>query len=298
MSVFQLSILFSFLVVICWGCGDFFIQRTVRKLGDFKTLLWVNLVGGLGLTPFIIKDLPMIFIWPNLLSLIIMTVIQLAYGLFLFKAYNKGKLSVVEVVMIGELPVTIILGLIFFGERLSGWQLLMIITIILGIFLVSKTRPTWADKLRSFFTGQRRIWEKGVIFSIFAVLFSASYNFFTAFNSREISAFTAVWFPWLLSSLLLLIYAVAKEGFKPFWQESRRSFRLILITGILDTLGWLFYALALIKEELSIITAIVAGYAVVAMILGIKFNQEKINVWQYLGAIFILGGAITMCFLP
>ena len=73
---------------------------------------------------------------------------------------------------------------------------------------------------------------------------------------------------------------------------------LILAAGIIDTLGWLFYALAIAKEELSVITAIVSGYAVVAMVLGIKFNQEKINAWQYLGAIFIQGGATVMCFLP
>jgi len=297
MSVLQFSIIFAFLAMLCWGVGDFFIQRTVKKLGDFKTLLWINFIGGLGLTPFIIKDLPVIFTGLNLLSLVIMTIIQLAYGMFLFKAYDRGKLSVVEVVMIGELPVTIILGLIFFGERLSWSQLLIVIVIISGIFFISKTRGNWLDRIKEFFTGRRRIWEKGVIFSIGAVLFSAAYNFFTAFNSREISAFTAVWFPWLLSSLILLVYAIWKQGWKSFRQESYSAWRLILITGVLDTLGWLSYALALIKEELSIITAIVAGYAVIAMILGIKFNKEKIGAWQYFGAALVFGGAIAMCFL-
>lgn len=298
MSVLQLSIFFSFLTMICWGSGDFLIHRTVRKIGDYKTLLWVNLVGGLGLTPFVIKDLPVIFTRVNFFSLIIMALIQLTYGLLLFKAYDKGKLSVVEAIMIGELPVTIILSLIFFGERLSLWQLLVVIVIIFGIFLISKNRRTWWGKLQDYFTGQRRLWEKGVIISILAVLFSSLYNYFTALNSREISAFSAVWFPWLLSSLILLAFAVAKEGFKPFLRQSWNSRRLILASGIIDTLGWLFYALAIAKEELSVITAIVSGYAVVAMFLGIKYNQEKIHAWQYLGAIFILGGATVMCFLP
>jgi drug/metabolite transporter (DMT)-like permease len=283
--------------MLCWGVGDFFIQRTVRKLGDFKTLLWVNLVGGIGLIPFVIKDLPVIFTWPNLLSLIIMGIIQLAYGLFLLKAYGQGKLSVVEVVMIGELPVTIILSLIFFGEKLNWAQLLIILIIISGVFFISKTRGTWLDRAKEFFTGRRRLWEKGIIFSLFAVLFSASYNFFTALNSREISAFTAVWFPWLLSSLILVVYTVCRQGLKSFVRESWTARRLILVSGVVDTLGWLFYALALIKEKLSIITAIVTGYAVISMILGIKFNKEKMGAWQYFGAAMVLGGAIVMCFL-
>lgn len=297
MSTLQLIIIFSFLAMVCWGVGDFFIQRTVKKLGDFNSLLWINFIGGLALTPFIIKDLPLIFTGKNLLSLIIMSIIQLAYGMFLFKAYDRGKLSVVEVVMIGELPVTIILGLIFFGERLSWLQILIVLIIISGIFFISKTRGTWWDRVKEFFSGRRFIWEKGIVFSILAVLFSAAYNFFTAFNSREISAFTAVWFPWLLSSLILLVYAINKQGWKLFVRESGSAWNLILITGIMDTLGWLFYALALIKEELSIITAIVAGYAVIAMVLGIRFNKEKIGAWQYFGASLILGGAVVMCFL-
>ncbi len=297
MDFFQASIIFAFLAMICWGVGDFFTQKTVRRIGDFKALLWINLLGGLALTPFVIKDFPLIFQGWNLVSLIILSLIQLAYGLFLFKAFDKGKLSVVEVVMIGELPLTIILGLIFFGERLSGLQLLVVIAIIIGVFLVSKSRSTWRDKVRTFFGRRKFVWEKGVIMATLAVLFSAAYNFFTALNSREISAFTAVWFPWLLSSLLLLVYVFFKEDFKGFLKTSRKSSRVIITASLLDTLGWLFFALAVVSEDLSIITAIVSGYAVLSMFLGVRFNKEKIGGWQYAGAAIVLTGAIVMSFL-
>jgi len=294
---FSASIVFSFLAMICWGCGDFLIQRTVRKIGDFKSLIWVNFLGGLMLTPFVIKDFPLIFQGWNLLSLIILSLIQLVYGLFLFKAYKKGKLSVIEVVMIGELPLTIVLGLIFFGEKLNGLQLLLILIILIGVFLVSKTRSTWRDKLRNLLKGKRFLWEKGVVMAIFAVLFSSAYNFFTALNSREISAFTAVWFPWLLSSIILIVYLFYKEGLGGFIKESKPFSRLIFGASILDTLAWLFFALAVTSEDLSIITAIVSGYAVVSMFLGVRFNKEKISSWQYLGAALVLAGAVTISLL-
>lgn len=297
MPIAQLSILFSFLAMICWGTGDFFAQRTIRQLGDFKTLLWINFLGGLALTPFIIKDWPLIILWPNLLTLIFLALIQLVYGLFLFRAYSQGKLSVIEVVMIGELPLTIILGFIFFGERLSFLQVLVVLIILVGIFLVSKSRPAWQDRVRDLFTGRRFIWEKGVFFAIFAVLFSAAYNFFTAYTSREISAFTAVWFPWLSSSLIIMFYLLIKEGLGSFFQKSWRHKKLIISASLLDTFGWLFYALAISQEELSIITTIVSGYAVVSMILGLRFNHEKISYWQYLGAASILIGAAIMSFI-
>lgn len=292
------SIIFSFLAMICWGAGDFFIQKTVRKIGDFKALIWINFLGGLMLTPFVVKDFPVIFQGWNLVSLIILSLIQLVYGLFLFKAYKKGKLSVIEVVMIGELPLTIVLGLIFFGEKLNGLQLLIILMILVGIFLVSKTRPTWREKLRNLLKGKKFLWEKGVLMAVFAVLFSSAYNFFTALNSREISAFTAVWFPWLLSSIILLIYLFYKENFSNFLKESKPFSKIILSASVLDTLGWLFFALAVVSEDLSIITAIVSGYAVVSMFLGVRFNKEKISSWQYLGAVLVLLGAVIISVLP
>lgn len=295
--VFNFSILFSFLAMICWGTGDFFAQKTVRKIGDFKALLWINFLGGLALTPFVIKDFPLIFSGWNLVSLLALSLIQLLYGLFLFKAYDKGKLSVVEIVMIGELPLTIILGLVFFGEHLTLLQLLVVIAIIFGVFLVSKSQSTWRDKLKILLFGRKFLWEKGVFMAVFAVLFSSVYNFFTAFNSREISAFTAVWFPWLLSSLFLIVYVFFKEDFSAFLQTSKKSYRLILSASLLDTLGWLFFALAVVSENLSIITAIVSGYAVISMFLGVRFNREKIGTWQYVGAAVVLTGAVVMSFL-
>jgi drug/metabolite transporter (DMT)-like permease len=75
------------------------------------------------------------------------------------------------------------------------------------------------------------------------------------------------------------------------------SKRLILFTGLIDTAAWVFYALAVVKEEVAVITAIVAGYPVIAMILAVKFNKEKITSWQYFGAFLALLGSILMSFL-
>nr|MCU0680504.1 DMT family transporter [Planctomycetota bacterium] len=154
MFVFNFTIFFAFLAMLLWGVGDFLIQKTVRRVGDFETLLWINLIAGLFLIPFVIKDLPLIFLGSNLISLILMTIVDLFYGFFLFRAYDEGKLSVVEVVMLGELPVTIVLGLIFFQETLNISQILVIIMIILGVLLISRTKGTWLDKVKEIFTGK------------------------------------------------------------------------------------------------------------------------------------------------
>ena len=120
MPTLQLTIIFALAAMVLWGLGDFLIQKTVKRIGDFQTLLVIDLMAGILLIPFIWRDLSAIFYWPNFISLVIMTLIDLFYGLFLLKAYDQGKLAVIEMIMIGELPSTIILGLIFFHEKLQN----------------------------------------------------------------------------------------------------------------------------------------------------------------------------------
>lgn len=297
MPTLQLTIIFALAAMVLWGLGDFLIQKTVKRIGDFQTLLVIDLMAGILLIPFIWRDLSAIFYWPNFISLAIMTLIDLFYGLFLLKAYDQGKLAVIEMIMIGELPSTIILGLIFFHEKLNFLQTLIIVMVIVGIILVAKSRSTLLSKLREFFTGRPVIWEKGVLFAVAAFIFSAIYNFLTAVNARSISVFTAVWFPWMLSSLILLTYVAYKKGLKSLWRNSLKNKRLILFTGIIDIIAWVFYAFATVRGEISVIATIVAGYAVIALILAVKFNNERLSFWQYFGATIVFLGVIIMSFI-
>lgn len=294
MSAFHLSLTFAFLAMILWGFGDFMIQKTVRKIGDLQTLFWINLTAGLVLLPFIMSDLKAILSWPNIAYLVAMTAIDLLYSIFMFKAYDKGKLSVVEVVMIGELPFTIILGLIFFQEKLSILQWLAIVLIISGVFYISRRRKTWLDRIKESFGGKKTVWEKGVFLAIAAFIFSAIYNFMIALSARNISAFAAVWFPWTLSSLILFFYMNRKQGIGSLQKNSLGNTNLILLTALVDVAAWVCYALATSQEEISIITAIVAGYAVIAMALGVRYNNEQIGRWQYFGAAMVFCGVAIM----
>ncbi len=58
--MFELSLLAAFGAMICWGIGDFLIQRTVRKVGDIEALAFIGIVGSVGLIPFVWNDLKLI----------------------------------------------------------------------------------------------------------------------------------------------------------------------------------------------------------------------------------------------
>lgn len=53
-----LGIIFALGALLSWGFGDFFIQKTVRAVGDLKTLFLIDAIGALVLLPFIWGELP------------------------------------------------------------------------------------------------------------------------------------------------------------------------------------------------------------------------------------------------
>lgn len=288
------TIFFAFLAMIFWGVGDFLVQKTVRKIGNFETLIWINLMAGIGLLPFVAKNFEVIMTPKNLLALVAMGVIDFFFGVILLKAYDKGKLSVVDVVMIAELPFTVMFGLVALQEKLSFLQVVLILFILVGIFIMTRSPKGFFERVKDFIFGQRRYFEKGVALVLLAAILSSIYNFLITINSRNIDAFTAIWFPWVISLIMLVIYVRYKKGFGDFWRISMGSKKVIFWTGIIDTAAWVFYALALSHKELSVTTAITESYPAISIFLAVRFNKEKITKYQYFGASMALLGSILI----
>ena len=50
---FELGIIFAFAAMLCWGFGDFLIQKSTRKFGDVETLFFISFFGAVVLFPFV-----------------------------------------------------------------------------------------------------------------------------------------------------------------------------------------------------------------------------------------------------
>lgn len=274
----EFSILFALGAMLCWGIGDFLIQKTTRKIGDIEALAFIGIIGSIGLIPFIIKDLSLLFSLPNLMLVFILGLVTFVIALFNFEALKKGKLSIIDAIIELELPVTIILGFIFFKDRLSFFQFLIISFIFICIIMMAtKSFKHWKTRL-----------EKGVILALIAAIGMGIINFLTAMSSKNISPIMAIWVPWVVVSIFSIVFILKTTGLKKFIRNGIKLKWLVLFMGIFDTLAWLFYAFAVNKNEISIITAITESYPAIAMFLGVTINKEKIKWYQYFGAILAL----------
>lgn len=52
----ETGIIFAFIAMIGWGFGDFFIQKSTRKVGVWATIFIITLLGFIVLTPFALKN--------------------------------------------------------------------------------------------------------------------------------------------------------------------------------------------------------------------------------------------------
>ena len=276
--IIELSILFAFLAMFSWGIGDFLIQKVTRKLGDLETLTWIGVVGSIFLLPFVWKDISLFFVSSNMFLIIGLGVITFIAAILNFEALKKGKISVVDVVLEIELPITIALGFIFLGETLTTIQAIIIFFILCGIILIAT---------QSFSHFKARI-ERGVIIAIIASIFMGGVNFLTGVSAKQITPLMAVWGPWVVFTIICIVVILFREGPRNLIKNASENKRLILWMGIIDTLAWVFYAFAVQDYEISIVTAITESYPAIALILGVWLNKEKILSHQWAGAALAL----------
>lgn len=285
----EIGIILAFVAMICWGFGDFFIQKSVRKIGDVEALALIGLIGTIGLLPFVWRDFSSLYSFYGLAVLILLGVVTFVVALFNFEALKKGKLSVIEVVFELELPVVIILGFIFFGEKLSLTQFFIIGFIFLGIILMTLKKGFTKNMFSHL--------ERGVFLGIIGAVGMGFIDFLTVASSRQVNPLMAIWVPWIIFTLMCFFVLFRRGGFGKFVKDSWKFRWLVLFMGIFDTLAWLAYAFSTAGNEIGIITAITESYPAIGLFLGIWINKERVNWHQYLGAFLAVVASVTLGFL-
>jgi len=270
--------------MLAWAFGDFLIQRSARKVGDVQALAIIGIVGSIGLIPFIIKDLPLLLVKENLYFLIALGALTFIDAILDFEALKEGKLSIIDVIFEIELPVTVALSYFFFKETLSTFQFIIIFVVLWGMILMAtKSFSHWRTKL-----------EKGVWMAFASAVLMGVVNFMTASSSKRMSPLLAVWLPWVVFTIITVVVIWRREGLSDFGKNLKNYTWLLVMTGIVDTVAWVFYAYATKNNSISIITAITECYPAIAMLLGLWFNKEHIKWHQYIGAGLALAGSIIL----
>ena len=278
----QLGILFAFVALIGWGFGDFFIQKTTRIMGVYRTLFCICAGGAIVLFPFIYHELPA-YTFEDYIALSVLSGIIFVYALVLFEAFRRGKLSVVEAVVAFELPLTVALGVFIGGESLTMRQFVLFLVIFVGVALAAAAR---LDHLHV----HRRIFEKGVALAFAGAFLSALTNFFIGTYSQEMSPLFVIWATHTMLAVLCCVYILWRSEFSSLWSIIKKHPGPVAAQSFFDNAAWIGYAFATSMIPISLTVSISESYIALAALLGYFLGREKLHWHQIMGAIIAFVG--------
>lgn len=280
----SLGIACALVALVGWGLGDFFIQRATRKSGVHETLLVITGSSTILLLPFIGSDV-LAITRIDLGILAILSVITYAYAITIFEAFREGKLSIVESVVGLELPLTVLLAVLFGGERLSGTSLTLFVIVSIGIML-AVTRST--SHLLT-----RHIVERGALLALAAAALSALTNFSVGTASQHLSPLLVIWFTHAVVLIPAIGYIASEGRLSNFVRSLKRHPETYLPMALFDNAAWIGFAYAAAFAPLSLVATISESYILLAALLGHFLNHERLRPHQIAGALIALGGVIA-----
>lgn len=287
--VFEIGILFALGALVSWGFGDFLIQRTTRRLGDWETLLVISLFGVLMLAPFMYNSAELGLLFSdNLFYLLLgMSVVLLFAAILDFEALKEGKIAVVEPVYALEVPVTAIFAFFVVNESLEVFQVALITLLIAGLAMIS---------LRSYHFSRKAWLERGVLLAIIGTVFMGATNFLVGFGSRVTSPLLTNWFIDIFLMGVSFFYIFSNKRLGRMVRDFSTHKKLVLSVSFLDNIAWIFFAFAASLIPIALALALSESYIALAALLGFLISKEKLLMHQKAGLIIALlsGAALTV----
>ncbi len=285
-----LGIIFALVALLCWGFGDFFIQRTSRKIGIIDAMFVIDFVAAIVLLPFIWNELPLLDIH-SISILVIAGAFIVGAAFLLFEGLKIGKLSIVEPVASLELPFTVLIAGFIGHEKLSLVTYALIALVFLGIFLtVTEGKHIFAN----LWHGYIKKFERGVWFAFFGAILMAFSNYTIGYASQETSPLMSIWATSIVLLLPCFIYYVYTNRFGLLMQHIGKYPATVLAEVFFDNAAWIAFAFAVIYIPISVAITISESYIILAVLLGVIINRERLKHHQYLGVALAICGVLIL----
>ncbi len=202
-----------------------------------------------------------------------------------FEALKKGKLAVVEPIWSFEVPASGLFAFFILGESISALQIVIIGLLIVGLAMVSIREE---HSVKKFFM------EKGVLLAFVAALVMGSANFFLGWGSRISDPLMANFVLNLFITLATASYLISKGRMRKTLRDAVLYRAVLLPMSISDNAAWIAFAFAMSLAPIAVAVALSESYIIVAVILGILVNHERLQRHQKFGLIVAVFSAVML----
>jgi drug/metabolite transporter (DMT)-like permease len=292
-----MGILLGLATALCWGSADLFARFATRKLGTFRTMLYMQACGWLLLT----LVMPQLGGWGHLADGsgwrpwawgILAGCLNTVSTLALYRSFEIGKMSIVAPLSASYPVLTLLLSMLT-GERLTLVRLAGIILTIVGVVLVASGERIPEDaNLRDekAHPGKKNLGVGWALVS--AIGFGVM---FWLLGIRVVPALGAGPSVWTIRATsvcaTLLVILLARHSMAP---PSKRDVPWIFAVGLLDTSAYLFNNYGMQREQVSVVSVLASLYGAVTVALAAILLHEHMSRSQWLGISAIFAGVVLI----
>lgn len=285
----MLSIIFALVSYLGWGSGDIFGTIATRKLGAYSVTFWslfLGLVISSFFIPFSLNGLqgltPAIFFLNIILGLILVTSF-----LMFNEALRITHPSLVGTIAASFSALVVLFSIIFLKESITGYQLIAILIIFLGI-IVSTLDFAEIKKRKINF-------NKGVFFAIATMIGWGIYFTFIKIPIREIGWFWPGYISFATFPIIYLVMRIRKIELKKLTHE--KAFLPLIISVFLIRIADFSFNFAISKGLASVVAPIAGSYSTLFVLLSFVIFKDPIKKQQIFGIILTVFGIVFLVFL-
>jgi drug/metabolite transporter (DMT)-like permease len=181
--------------------------------------------------------------------------------------------------------VTVLLVVVFLGERLSTGQTIAISVTMIGIVMTGTDGRSLAAAL-----GRPK---PGVWLAILAMIGFGGWAALMAYATREHDGLAMILMQRMLSLAITFVILLALRRPVPARLDTR-TIAIVLGAGIFDTLANVLYVLGVQGGYASIVATGSGVYPIIPALLAITVLGERLAPNQYLGVLVLLGGLVGL----
>jgi drug/metabolite transporter (DMT)-like permease len=292
-----MGILLGLATALCWGSADLFARFATRRIGTFRTMLYMQMCGFLLLT----MVMPRLGGWGHLFDGsgwrpwawgILAGVLNTSSTLALYRSFEIGKLSIVAPIS-ACYPVLTMLLSAFTGERLTPVRLVGLVVTIGGVIVVARGEQTAQDANLSDGEMQPEKKNAGVGWAVYAgVGFGVMFWLLGLKVVPLLGSSPSVWIIRLTSVVAtsLVMLAFRQSMAVPLARDTPWIFGV----GLLDTSAYVFNNYGMQHEQTSVVSVLASLYGAVTVALAAVILREPVSRAQWLGIAAIFAGIVMI----
>lgn len=281
---FSMGILFGLLAMIGFGLGNALAANNSRKEGYVKTIFYRNILAvALLLIPVLIFNHHITL--KSVLLAISIAIVGYFPLLTFYKSLTLERVGVVTPIANSSTVFTVLFSILFFKETLTLSRILFIVSIIVGIILLSLNAKDFKNAFSQHHTtaillALTACFLWGVVHFLFKIPVTLMGPILTSF----------------ITELVILIVSaihlrIQKQSF--FVKDKKLLLSLIGV-GFFSGLASISYMMGLSYSDVIVIAPLISSSPLIALLYARIVHKEQLHLQQYIGFFFVLLGIILL----